>query len=146
MAQHSDYVAQLTEACRLVAEAVGLTRWELAYQSRSGSPAQPWLEPDILDRLRAIRSEGITDAVVMPIGFLSDHVEVLYDLDVEARALATEIGLSYIRAATVGTHPAYIRMIRDLIIERMTESPERPYLGTRGPNHDFCYAECCLRG
>ncbi len=145
MAQHTAYVAQLEETCLLVATALDLKHWQLAYQSRSGSPMQPWLGPDILESLRKLRSERAADVVVLPIGFVSDHVEVRYDLDVEAKALADEIGLNFIRAATVGTHPIYMRMIRDLIGERMTDSPERPYLGTRGPNHDFCPVGCCLR-
>ncbi len=143
MANTSAYVAQLQDACGLVAEAVGITDWQLVYQSRSGTPSQPWLEPDILDHMKAIREAGARDVVILPIGFVSDHVEVMYDLGTEAKALAGEIGLNFVLAPTVGTHPRYIRMIRDLIVERMMEKPERPYLGTRGPNHDFCPADCC---
>ncbi len=145
MAVTSAYEAQLGEACRLVAGEAGVENWQLVYQSRSGSPAQPWLAPDILEHLQALRDNRVTDAVVLPIGFVSDHIEVLYDLGVEADALAHNIGLNLVRAPTVGTHPTYIRMIRDLIVERLTEYPERLYLGTRGPNHDICSADCCLR-
>jgi protoporphyrin/coproporphyrin ferrochelatase len=146
MAKHSAYEAQLREACRLVAEGVGRDDWELVYQSRSGSPHQPWLGPDIADHLNKLKAEGVTDIVVMPIGFISDHMEVMYDLDTEAQQLADEIGLHMVRAATVGTHPQFITMIRELILERMTENPSRRFLGTRGPSHDVCPATCCLPG
>lgn len=123
MAQSSPYVDELTRACAAVASNVERKDWKLAYQSRSGAPGQPWLEPDICDYLREIRS----DAVIVPIGFLSDHMEVLYDLDTEARAVCEELGVKMVRAGTVGTHPAMIRMITELI---ETE------LGT-------CSAGCC---
>jgi ferrochelatase len=136
MARVSAYEAQLRTACRLVADAGGASAWELAYQSRSGSPAQPWLGPDIEERLEALRTEGVKDVVVAPIGFLSDHVEVLYDLDIAARGLAEELGLTMARAATVGVHPAFVRMIQDLVAERM---PDRPAA-------DVCPVGCCPRG
>ena len=110
MAQSSPYVAQLEQACAAVAAGVGRTQWRLVFQSRSGPPGQPWLEPDVCDYLREIRS----DAVVAPIGFLSDHMEVLYDLDTEARRVCDRLGIRMVRAGTVGTHPAIIRMIADL--------------------------------
>lgn len=111
MAQASPYVQQLKEASRRVAEAAGATQWKLAYQSRSGAPGQPWLEPDVCDYLR----ETKTDAVLAPIGFLSDHMEVLYDLDVEARAVCEELGIKMVRAGTVGTHPSMLRLIAELV-------------------------------
>ena len=111
MAQSSPYVAELEEACAAVAAAVGRTDWKLAYQSRSGPPSQPWLEPDIGDYLREIRS----DAVIVPIGFLSDHMEVIYDLDTEASRLCKDLGIRMVRAGTAGTHPAMIRMVAELI-------------------------------
>ena len=111
MAQASPYVAQLERACAAVAAAVGRAEWRLVYQSRSGPPGQPWLEPDICDYLREARS----DAVIVPIGFLSDHMEVLYDLDTEARAVCRELGVRMARAGTAGTHPAIIRMIAELV-------------------------------
>jgi protoporphyrin/coproporphyrin ferrochelatase len=111
MTQSSPYVDELTRACAAVASGVGRPDWKLVYQSRSGPPGQPWLEPDICDYLREIRS----DAVIAPIGFLSDHMEVLYDLDTEARAVCDELGLKIARAGTVETHPAMIRMIAGLI-------------------------------
>jgi ferrochelatase len=111
MAQSSPYVDELNRACTAVATNVEKKHWKLAFQSRSGPPSQPWLEPDISDYLREIRS----DAVIAPIGFLSDHMEVLYDLDTEARAVCEELGVKMVRAGTVGTHPAMIRMIAELI-------------------------------
>jgi protoporphyrin/coproporphyrin ferrochelatase len=119
MAEASPYVSQLENASRRVAEAVGARQWKLVYQSRSGAPGQPWLEPDIRDYLREIRS----DAVIAPIGFLSDHMEVIYDLDIEARAVCDELEVRMVRAATVGTHPAIIRMIAELIEQEPDACP-----------------------
>lgn len=146
MAQRCTYEAQLQEACRLIAEGVGHSNWQLVYQSRSGPPHQPWLAPDIVDHLKTLKAGGTADVVVMPIGFISDHLEVLYDLDTEAIQAAHDLGLNMVRAATVGTHPHFIQMIRTLILERMTANPERFALGTRGPNHDICGVGCCLPG
>jgi ferrochelatase len=145
MADGCRYEAQLREACRLVAEGVGRANWQLVYQSRSGPPQQPWLEPDIRDYLRELpRAAGLRDVVIVPIGFTSDHLEVLYDLDTEARQLCDELGINMVRAATVGIHPRFIRMIRELIVERMSGSTERPALGTLGPNPDVCLENCCI--
>jgi ferrochelatase len=132
MARVSAYEAQLREACQLVARQAGAREWELAYQSRSGSPTQPWLGPDIGERLRAQESRAV---VVAPIGFISDHMEVLYDLDVEARALAETLGITMVRAGTAGVHPAFVHMVRELVAERM---PDRA-----AP--DVCPAGCCPR-
>jgi protoporphyrin/coproporphyrin ferrochelatase len=145
MAQNSRYELQLHEACRLVAEAVGFDEWELVYQSRSGSPYQPWLEPDILDHMTEVRNQELDRIAVVPIGFVSDHMEILFDLDTEAVEHANEIGLELIRVPTVGTHPLFVQMIRELVLERMTGSADRPALGTFGPSHDVCPANCCLR-
>jgi ferrochelatase len=120
MAHSSGYVAQLEEASARVARAVGRSEWKLAYQSRSGPPTQAWLEPDICDYLRQIRS----DVVIVPIGFLSDHMEVLYDLDTGARAVCDELGIRMVRAGTAGTHPAMIRMIVELIEKEPVPCPE----------------------
>jgi ferrochelatase len=136
MARVSAYESQLRTACRLVAEASDVSVWELAYQSRSGSPAQPWLEPDIEERLEALHVDGVEAVVVAPIGFLSDHIEVLYDLDIAAQRRAKRLGITMVRAATVGTHPAFVRMLGELIAERM---PDRPGEGV-------CLAGCCPRG
>jgi ferrochelatase len=111
MAQSSPYVAELERACARVAAGVDRDQWKLVYQSRSGAPGQPWLEPDICDELRA----NPVDTVIVPIGFLSDHMEVLYDLDTEARAVSDELGVRMVRARTVETHPAMIRMIAEMI-------------------------------
>lgn len=145
MAKHTAYVAQLEEASRLIAEGVGRSDFKLVYQSRSGAPHIPWLEPDIADHLRQIHAEGVREAVIVPVGFISDHMEVLFDLDTEATELAAELGMTLIRAATVGTHPAFVAMIRQLVEERMTAEPVRHALGTRGANHDICPLNCCLR-
>jgi ferrochelatase len=142
MAQTSDYQQQLEETCRLVAEACGVDHWKLVFQSRSGAPGQPWLEPDILEYLGRLHQIGIKQVVVAPIGFLSDHMEVLYDLDIEAKDLALELGITLVRADTVGTHPAFVRMIRELIAERVLNAP-RLAIGRYGPRHDICEADCC---
>ena len=115
MAEASPYVADLTEAARAVAALLGRPRFTLAYQSRSGSPREPWLEPDVGDVLKRLAADGERHAVVVPIGFVCDHVELLYDLDVEARAIATAVGLTLHRAAAVNAHPAFIAMLADLV-------------------------------
>jgi protoporphyrin/coproporphyrin ferrochelatase len=146
MADGCRYVAQLREACGVVAQSLGRKEWQLVYQSRSGPPQQPWLEPDINDVIKRFhRSDSsVNDLVVVPIGFISDHLEVLYDLDTEAKNLCKELGMNMIRASTVGTHPRFVRMIRELIEERLSDSNERLALGTLGPSHDGCPADCCL--
>ena len=133
MAVNCDYAAQLAEAGGLVAAAVEIKNWQLVYQSRSGSPAQPWLGPDITDHLRALHRDGITDVVVAPIGFVSDHMEVVYDLDFETQKVAQEIGMKMVRAATAGTHPAFVKMIRELVMER---------IDNRVPPN-ICAPDCC---
>jgi ferrochelatase len=154
MAQSSKYQPQLEEASRLVAERVagergGRTDFDLVYQSRSGPPTQPWLEPDVLDFLRQYKDGGGRDAVVIvPIGFVSDHMEVLYDLDTEAKDLCSELGLRMVRVPCAGTHPRFVSMIRELIVERMAGGEgsvglQRPALGVLGPSHDVCPADCC---
>ena len=106
MAQGCDYKKQLKETGRLVAGELGRKQWRLVYQSRSGPASQPWLEPDILDCLREIKAQGgSADVVIAPIGFVSDHMEILFDLDTQARELCAELGLQMVRAETVGTHP-----------------------------------------
>lgn len=111
MAQSSPYVRELEASCQRVADSAGASDWKLVYQSRSGPPTQPWLGPGICDYLR----EHGRDCVIAPIGFLSDHMEVLYDLDTEARVVCEELGLRMVRAGTVGTHPAMVRLIAELI-------------------------------
>ena len=142
MAANSRYEAQLREACRLVSERLGRPDWRLVFQSRSGPPSQLWLGPDIGDFLGELHAAGARDAVVVPIGFISDHMEVLYDLDTEARELCGKLGLNLVRAATVGNHPAFVSMIRELLLERMGELPPRS-LGDQGASHDVCDPDCC---
>ena len=144
MANNCTYVEQHLETCRLVVEGVNHNNWQLVYQSRSGPPHQPWLEPDVVDQLEQLKSQGIEDVIVMPIGFISDHMEVVYDLDTEAMQAAHQLGINLIRAPTVGTHPRFIRMIQELILERISANPERHACGSRGPNHDLCGMACCL--
>ncbi|WUH90461.1 ferrochelatase [Streptomyces sp. NBC_00433] len=146
------YVAQHLETAALVAGAVraadGVERgWDLVYQSRSGSPQIPWLEPDICDHLEAAAAEGVPAVVMVPIGFVSDHMEVKYDLDTEATAKAAELDLPVSRAATVGADPRFAAAVRDLVLERAaTErgaAPARCALGALGPSHDVCPVGCC---
>ena len=141
------YESQLRETCRLTAEQSGLNaqEWQLVYQSRSGRPQDPWLGPDIGDHLRDVRAGGTNEVIIMPIGFLSDHMEVLYDLDCEARRVCNEIGLSMVRAATVGTHPLFVQMIGELIEERVSGSSARAAVGNFPAWPDECPAECCPR-
>jgi len=144
MAQNCRYEEQFREASRLVAEGVGHSSWRLVYQSRSGPPSQPWLGPDIGEALGEIAAAGASrDVVIVPIGFVSDHMEVMYDLDDEAQRKAKELRLHMIRAGTVGTHPRFVRMIRELVEERLSEHPVRLALGELGPNHDVCPVDCC---
>lgn len=115
MAAGSPYARQLEAAARAIAARLGRTTWSLAYQSRSGSPWEPWLEPDIADVIRSLAGEGVLDLVVIPVGFVCDHVEVLYDLDVEARRLAEARGVRFHRAAAANDHPAFVAMLADLV-------------------------------
>ncbi|QNP65721.1 ferrochelatase [Streptomyces genisteinicus] len=146
------YVRQHLEVARLVAGAVrdetGIEHpWELVYQSRSGAPHIPWLEPDICDHLQTLHDTGAPAAVMVPIGFVSDHMEVLYDLDTEATAKAAELGLPVRRSATVGADPRFAAAVRDLLLERAASErgidAERCALGTLGASHDLCPVGCC---
>jgi ferrochelatase len=131
-----------------VAEELGVeVPWSLVYCSRSGSPRQPWLEPDVGDHLRALADQAVPGVAVVPIGFVSDHMEVVYDLDTEARDVAQEVGLPFARAATVGTHPEFVAGLVDLLVERAAlargEQPPRPVLGDLPPVHVVCPVGCC---
>jgi ferrochelatase len=147
------YVAELTEASRLIAERVGDGRhpWQLVYQSRSGPPSQPWLEPDVLDHLGELAESGAGAAVIIPVGFVSDHMEVLHDLDAEAMDTAAALGLPAARAATPWYHPRFVTMVTELVRERLDASdegdsspgPQRAALGRMGPSSDFCPPGCC---
>ena len=143
MADGCRYVAQLQESCRLVAAEAGVADWRLVFQSRSGPPSQPWLEPDICDAIRERYAEGCRRLVIAPIGFISDHMEVLYDLDTEAADLCSELGIEMVRAATVGTDPEFVAMVRDLIAERAWNLPDRAAIGCLPANHDVCPLDCC---
>lgn len=146
MADGCAYQQQLLSSCELVAEAVGSESWQLAYQSRSGPPTQPWLEPDICDVIEQIGAAGeVKNIIVCPIGFISDHMEVLFDLDTEAAEAAEAAGLGFARAGTVGVHPKFVRMIADLIRER-TEDTQKLAIGAMPPNHDVCPEDCCPSG
>jgi ferrochelatase len=144
MANTSNYSKQIEESCRLVSEQLGHPQWKLVWQSRSGPPSQPWLEPDVLDYMKDRWQSGQHGPVVIvPIGFLTDHMEVLFDLDEEAREYAEEVGMELQRASTVGTHPRFIEMIRLLIEERMHADPEKLAIGRFQASHDVCPANCC---
>ncbi len=142
------YLAQHRDLAATVAARVGLPdRWDLAFCSRSGPPTQPWLEPDVNDRLAELHAAGAAGVLVVPIGFVSDHLEVVYDLDVEARTTAARLGLPFARAATPGTDPRFVRGLVDLLLERAAaergEDPPRPRTGRLGVAPDVCPAGCC---
>jgi ferrochelatase len=132
MAKGCDYARQLEQVQSLVASDLPNGR-SLVYQSRSGPPSQRWLEPDILDALKDLAREGVRDVVVAPIGFVSEHLEVRYDLDTEARALAKELGLGLFRVRTVSSHPRFVRMVRELVQDSLTGPPPS------------CAPDCCPR-
>jgi ferrochelatase len=147
MAASSDYLGQLRATAQLVMDDVdpaGAMPSSVVFQSRSGPPSIPWLEPDILDHLRALAADGPGPVVLAPIGFVADHMEVVYDLDHEAAQLAAQLGLTVVRAATAGVHPAFVTMVRELIEERLDPSKPKLALGGDGPYHDLCHPECCL--
>jgi protoporphyrin/coproporphyrin ferrochelatase len=144
MAENCKYETQLKEACRLVAEHAGEPNWQLVYQSRSGPPSQPWLEPDVCATLRQLAQQPERPSVLLiPIGFISDHMEVLFDLDEEAKQLADELQIPLQRAKTAGTHPRFVAMIRELIQERLSGSLERVAIGNLPASHDTCPIDCC---
>ena len=144
------YLAQHREVAGLVASGVASATgvelpWALVFQSRSGAPHVPWLEPDIDAHLRDLAAGGATAAVVVPIGFVSDHMEVIWDLDTQARGVADEVGLPMVRVATPGTDPRAVAMVADLVRERIDDVPAagRPRLGSLGATPDCCRADCC---
>ena len=146
MAAGCDYEQQLHEVGALVAERFGGLPWKIVYQSRSGPPSQPWLAPDVCDYLREVRQrQGVTDVVVMPIGFTSDHMEVMYDLDVEARHVAEELQLNMVRSKTAGLHPRFVSMVRELVLEQTAAATPR-FLGTLGVRPNPCLDGCCPSG
>ena len=152
MTERSPYLRQLRESCRLVVERLplavspsrGTFGWELVFQSRSGPPSQPWLEPDIRDHIRRLHEAGgLGHLVIVPIGFMAENMEVVYDLDIEVRQLCDELGVDMVRAAVVGNHPRFVRMIRELIVERLDPTVERLAFGALGPWPDECPTDCC---
>jgi protoporphyrin/coproporphyrin ferrochelatase len=143
MAAGCDYVAQLREIAGVVAGRFALGEFDLVFQSRSGPPQVPWLEPDIGDHVRALAGRGVRELVVVPLGFVSDHMEVVWDLDHEARDIAAQLGVTLVRAGTVGEHPLFIAMIRELIEEKLgTVATRRTYDGS-APRPDTCVPGCC---
>lgn len=142
MAENCQYALQLKEAARLIAEECKVNDWEVVYQSRSGPATQPWLEPDVVDFLNSIAGGGYQDLVVLPIGFISEHMEVIYDLDTEAAKAAQDVGLNFVRASTVGCHPRFIKMIRELIDEKVNGSQPK-FLGEFGLVSEQCSTNCC---
>ncbi|MEX2324431.1 MAG: ferrochelatase [Nitriliruptoraceae bacterium] len=142
IARHSDYEAQHVDTCRAIMHEFAAYAWDLVYCSRSGPPHVPWLEPDINDHLQQLADEDVPSVLVVPVGFVSDHMEVIHDLDVEAAATAAAAGLTFVRAGTVGVHPTFVAMIRELVLERH-DAQDRACIGLRGPSHDVCPIDCC---
>lgn len=140
------YEAQHLEAAKLVIDEVSKTHgeinWQLVYQSRSGSPSVPWLEPDVNDAIASAKEKGIKGVIVVPIGFISDHVEVIWDLDNEAKETAEEHELAFARVATAGVHDAFVTGIGELILERIANA-EAKALSKLGPWPEFCAVGCC---
>lgn len=147
MADRCAYQDQLRETARITAESAGHSNWELVYQSRSGPPTQPWLEPDICDRIEQVVAAQKPSAIIVhPIGFISDHMEVLFDLDHEAKELCESLGVEFRRAATCGTDPRFAQLVRELLEERCDPAASRSAIGRYPANHDVCPATCCLSG
>ncbi|MDZ4835269.1 MAG: ferrochelatase [Candidatus Melainabacteria bacterium] len=142
MAAGCGYESQLRESGKLIAETVGHTDWELVFQSRSGPATQPWLVPDICDYIEELSAQGYEDVIVQPIGFVSDHLEVKFDLDKQAMELAESKGVRMLRAGTAGTHPAFINMIRELVLEK-TNGDQPKAEGEFGLVPEQCSKSCC---
>jgi protoporphyrin/coproporphyrin ferrochelatase len=146
------YTASHRQACRGVVQMVAgrlgsVPEWDLAYCSRSGPPSQPWLEPDVNDHLRALSEAGVPGVVVVPVGFVSDHMEVVFDLDTQARTTARNLGLPFVRVPTAGRDRRFASGLTHLLLERAAaergEEPHRPAIGAHGPWHDVCPVGCC---
>jgi ferrochelatase len=140
------YAAQHRAVAEVVVREAGTDiPWKLVYQSRSGAPTQAWLEPDVNEVIAGLPGEGIEAVIIVPLGFVSDHMEVLWDLDTEATETAERLGLEVIRTPTPGTHPAFVRGLVDLVLERVDDTPqqERPALTGLGPWYDVCRPGCC---
>ncbi len=141
------YAAQHRAVAEVVMEAIGEpeTPWQLVYQSRSGPPSQPWLEPDVNDAIAELPAKGVDGVVIVPLGFLSDHMEVAWDLDTEAMETAGEHGIAAARVPTPGIHPKFVAGLVDLVVERLegTAVADRPALTALGPWYDVCRPGCC---
>ena len=140
------YAAQHRAVAEVVVREAGTDiPWQLVYQSRSGPPTQPWLEPDVNDVIAGFAAEGVEAVVIVPLGFVSDHMEVLWDLDTEATETAEKHGIAALRTPTPGTHPAYVRGLVDLVLERVNGTPtaDRPAETALGPWYDVCRPGCC---
>jgi ferrochelatase len=147
MAANAPYVEQLLDSAAAAAAEAQIDDWRLVYQSNNARyGGEPWLGPDIGDAIAEEAAAGRRDVIVMPIGFVCDHMEVVLDLDVDAAKHAEQAGVTLVRAETVGTHPAYVAMVRDLLVERRSGGADRETAGTLPPKHDFCPADCCLSG
>jgi ferrochelatase len=142
MAESCSYEAQLNEAARLVTSKLNINKWKLVFQSRSGPPNQPWLAPDVNDYIKELKEQNVTDIVILPIGFVSDHMEVIYDLDYEAKDLCHQLGINLMRAATAGIHPSFVSMIKNLVLERTSNSAHLA-MGELPCPPDYCAPDCC---
>lgn len=148
MATTSDYQAQLLDEATMLAERVAVPTatapegWDLVFQSRSGPPQVPWLEPDIVDHLHALHERGDDVVIVVPIGFTSDHMEVQFDLDTQAAEAAAALGMTMVRAGTVGTHPLFVRGLVDVLDEHLIGAAPAA-LGPLGPRVNPCRPDCC---
>ncbi|OCI32521.1 ferrochelatase [Oerskovia enterophila] len=151
---HATYSRQHLDLARVVAEEVSArlgheVEWNLTFCSRSGPPAQPWLEPDVNDHLESLAADDVTNVVLSPIGFVSDHMEVAYDLDTEAMETASRLGITAVRAGTVGTRAPFVAGLVDLVLERAAIARDEKFaeavVGELGPFRSVCAPDCCLR-
>ena len=144
MAANCDYQQQLNEAAAIVNELAGMRGpYEVVFQSRSGPPSVPWLTPDIDQRIHELAEQGTQELLVHPLGFVADHMEVLFDLDTQSAAAANEAGVKMVRTPTVGTHPRFVSMLVDLVEEAAGLRADRPSLSKSGPRPDKCNSQCC---
>ena len=137
------YLAQLRAASALIADRCGVGQWDLVFCSRSGPPTSPWLEPDVRDHLASLAAAGPRDVILVPVGFVSDHMEVRWDLDIEAAAVAAEHGLGFVRVASAGSDPRFAAMVRELVQERLDPAQPRRTLSDLPPSPEPCPRGCC---
>lgn len=142
------YLHQHESVAQQIVAALGIGQWSLAYCSRSGSPHVPWLEPDINDQLEELKAQGVQSVAVVPIGFISDHMEVIYDLDTEAAETAANLGLDYVRVPTPGVHPSFVALVRELVVERAAvergEVVDEVSMGDLPAWAHHCAFDCCV--